>query len=129
MLPRQFAQRKSGLILALLGTAWLGAWPFLGINGGPGALLCVMLGVGLLWEGFGRLAMSRGLPKLHGAWAISALFAHVALYMVWVRVTQFQGPLVQAHYTEIVLSYLIVPPGLSWLLFWLGTAQAKKIRG
>ena len=127
MLASQMGSKKTGLILALLGTLWLGAWPFLGFGAGPGSLLAVVIGIGLLWEGFGRLALAKGLPRLHGAFALTVLAVHILLRVIWAAPTHgFQAQEVEAHYFAIALSYVIVPVGLSWLLFYLSTQRAEK---
>jgi len=79
-----------------------------------------------LWQGFAFLAAALGLSRLHGAWAIAIMPIHFALFAYWGAVTHFQELAIERHQPGINLSYMILPPGASWLLFGIGIWAMRR---
>jgi hypothetical protein len=122
------SNRRVGTILAVIASIWLAVRIFLEVDQNVGLVLGIV-GLALLWEGFARLALSKGLGRLHGAWAMTALFVHVGLFFGWVAIIGPVGPgdtTTQDLRPAINMTYIVLPVGLSWLLFRLSTDGALK---
>lgn len=121
-----------GGFLAFLGTVWSLLWPFFGIKDTGPTLLCLVVGIAILWEGFARIAVSKGLSRLHGVCAFFMWVFGTAINVFWGMMTAgLQSENVEEYRTMILVTWVLIPPALTWLLFWLvlnasARSKAKK---
>lgn len=119
------AAAKSGPIIAIIATLWVMAYPFVSIATGLPSLVLGIIGIGLLWEGFARLAYGKGLGRLHGACSVTILIVNIALSAFWVTQTQgFRGDLAEEFQSSILMTATIFPIALAWLMFFISTRMA-----
>lgn len=104
---------SSGLTLALLATAWIIAWPWIGITGPTAPLFAALAGIAVMWEGFARIAKSRGHSRVHGAAALTVFLTYHAIFF-W-RISIGKGEELRTCYLAL---NTILPPALPWLVFW-----------
>jgi len=127
---KRAGQRMTGIVLATLGTLWTALGPLV-----PGvkdfAVLAAILGIGLLWEGFSRLALSKGLSRLHGICAITVLIVDFVIFYFFLMPLKSSRMLSSSEdrsveYTGILAAAIILPAGLSWLMFRLSIDQEER---
>ncbi|MBX3118476.1 MAG: hypothetical protein KF784_05385 [Fimbriimonadaceae bacterium] len=124
---KEDAARSIGTILGAVATIWLMGWAFSGIEELGIRLGILIVGIGLLWEGFARLAVSRSLSRLYGVVSMVVIAALLGLGIFWASLTEgLPREEIEGYAIGFKFMQAMVPTGISWLVFWLATNSAMR---
>ncbi len=121
------AAGSTGALIAGIGTVWLIALQFLKIDDLLPSLICIFVGLAFMWEGFARIAASKGLSRLFGACASLVLICSLALTFVLIPLVRaMDKESLETYYVPLLAVAALLPTGSSWLVFWLATNSAMR---